>query len=168
MFKYFLSVFLVLSIAFGQDSKLPDAKLKDLENKTVLTSDLYKDGPVLINFWCLLCEPCRKEMKYLNDFHVKYEDQGFKVYSVNLDSPRSKAKVKSHVNSLNYSYQFLTDPKTDFFRKTGGILMPYTLLVDKDGNVVAKHMGYNPGDEINLEKEIREMLGLAAEVEKEG
>ncbi len=38
--------------------------------------------------------------------------------------------------------------------------MPYTLLVDKEGTIINKHTGYNLGDEINLEKEIKHILGI--------
>ena len=38
--------------------------------------------------------------------------------------------------------------------------MPYVLLVDAKGVVMKVHTGYNPGDEIQLESEIREVLDL--------
>ena len=31
-------------------------------------------------------------------------------------------------------------------------------MVDQEGNIINKHIGYNPGDEIKLEKEIVGML----------
>jgi hypothetical protein len=36
--------------------------------------------------------------------------------------------------------------------------VPYTLLVDKKGNIVYIHNGYIEGDELELEKEIQKIL----------
>ena len=52
----------------------------------------------------------------------------------------------------------MSDPKSLFFRKTGGQICPYLILVDDTGNIINKHIGYNPGDEIKLEGEIVNML----------
>ena len=38
--------------------------------------------------------------------------------------------------------------------------MPYTLMVDTTGIIKKKHTGYNLGDEIKIEREIRLILGL--------
>ena len=39
-----------------------------------------------------------------------------------------------------------------------GIVEFKLIVVDKDGNMINKHIGYNPGDEVRLEKEIVELL----------
>ena len=38
--------------------------------------------------------------------------------------------------------------------------MPYTLMVDTSGLILNKHAGYNLGDEIKIEEEIHQILGL--------
>ena len=81
----------------ADEGKLPVLKLKDLNNKRLDLSSLYADGPVAINAWNMSCEPCKKEMKFLNIFHKKYNDFGFKVISINMDTPRSMSKVKKYV-----------------------------------------------------------------------
>ncbi|MBC8312605.1 MAG: TlpA family protein disulfide reductase [Candidatus Marinimicrobia bacterium] len=161
MKKLFFSL-IIFSFSFlsADEGNLPVLKLKDLNNKRLDLSSLYADGPVAINAWNMSCEPCKKEMKYLNDFHIKYEDQGFKFISVNIDSPRSMSKVKSYIKSMKWNFPVLSDPRAEFFRKTGGKVMPYLLLVNKDGSIFKRHVGFNPGDEVVLEAEIVEMIAL--------
>jgi thiol-disulfide isomerase/thioredoxin len=149
-----------LSLLCADEGKLPVLKLKDLNNKRLDLSSLYVDGPVAINAWNMSCEPCKKEMKYLNDFHIKYQDQGFKFISVNIDSPRSMSKVKSYIKSMKWEFPVLSDPRAEFFRKTGGKVMPYLLLVNRDGSIFKRHVGFNPGEEVALEAEIVEMIAL--------
>ncbi|MBT6871577.1 MAG: TlpA family protein disulfide reductase [Candidatus Marinimicrobia bacterium] len=151
---------IIFSLLSADEGKLPVLKLKDLNNKRLDLSSLYADGPVAINAWNMSCEPCKKEMKYLNDFHIKYEDQGFKFVSVNIDSPRSMSKVKSYLKSMKWDFPILSDPRAEFFRKTGGKVMPYLLLVNRDGTIFKRHVGFNPGEEVALEAEIVEMLAL--------
>ena len=38
--------------------------------------------------------------------------------------------------------------------------MPYLLFVKKDGTIWKRHVGWNPGDEVKLEKEIIEVSML--------
>ena len=78
--------------------------------------------------------------------------------SINTDTPRSLSKVKSFVKSRGYSFDFLLDPKSEYIRKVGGSVLPYILLVNRNGTIFKRHMGYSPGDEIALEKEILEMI----------
>ena len=157
MFRLLFLILFLNSLLFCEVGKLPSSFLKDLDGKKINISELNNTSMV-INFWFLACEPCKKEMEYLDLFNTKYEKYGFKVVSVNTDNARTLSRVKPFVNSKKYSFQVLSDPRSMFFRKIGGKICPTLLLVDVEGNIINKHVGYNPGDEIKLEKEIVGML----------
>ena len=36
--------------------------------------------------------------------------------------------------------------------------MPFVVIADTSGKIISRHVGYNPGDEIALEKEIKELI----------
>ena len=147
-----------LSVLWAGSNHLPNIKLKDLNNQKQQLSRYHSDGPLLLNFWNLACEPCKKEMKELDKLNIKYSDQGFKYVSINIDSPRSMSKVKSYVNSQKFSFTVLSDPRAELFRKMGGKVMPFVIITDSTGAVINRHVGYNPGDEKKLEKEILYLL----------
>ena len=149
-----LSIIILLVINWAGTQHLPKINLKDLNNTRQDISQYYKDGPLLINFWNLACEPCKKEMKELDKLHLKYEKQGFDVVSINIDNTRSMSKVKSYVNSQKYAFTVLSDPRAELFRKMGGKVMPFVIITDSTGEIINRHVGYNPGDEKELEKEI--------------
>jgi len=142
---------------------IPNVNLKDINKKKVNLVEASKDYYVLINFWNMACEPCKKEMKFLNQFHEKYNEYGFKVISINMDTPRSMSKVKKYVKSSKYSFEVFQDPRMDVFRKMGGSIMPFVVIADNKGNVVNKHIGFNLGDEKSLELEIRELISFEAD-----
>ena len=153
--------FLLSADDFSKNKEMiPNVNLKDINKKKVNLVEASKDYYVLINFWNMACEPCKKEMKFLNQFHEKYNEHGFKVISINMDTPRSMSKVKKYVKSSKYSFEVFQDPRMNVFKKMGGSIMPFVVIADNKGNVVNKHIGFNLGDEKSLELEIRELISF--------
>ena len=155
---FIINITIIISVLWAGSNHLPKITLKDLNNKKQKLSQYYIDGPILLNFWNLACEPCKKEMKELDKLHLKYEKQGFDVVSINIDNTRSMSKVKSYVNSQKYAFPVLSDPRAELFRKMGGKVMPFVIISDSTGEIKNRHVGYNPGDEKELEKEILHLL----------
>ena len=172
--KNFLFIFIISSFSFSDENIvlndsllvenekdwefLPDQQLKDLDKKRVSMHDLVNGRPTLISFWFLACEPCKKEMKYLDEFNKKYSQTGFQVLSINTDGSRALSSVEPFVESKKYSFKVLSDPRSKYMRKLKGTSCPFTVMVDHKGNIVSRHVGYNPGDEKKLEKEIAVLI----------
>ncbi|OGU35242.1 MAG: hypothetical protein A2068_11070 [Ignavibacteria bacterium GWB2_35_6b] len=135
-----------------------DFSIELLNGDEVEFSELYNEGPVLVNFWALWCKPCRTEMKYLKKNYEKYSEQGFKILGINQDTPKSLSKVKSFVESYDLQYLIGLDPNKKYFEMFNGQVVPYSILYNKKGEVVYSHSGYLPGDEIKLEEEIKKVL----------
>ena len=160
IFYILLQAFLMSSDIVNSDEFIPDVRLKDINKKKIQLTDISKDNYVLFNFWNMACEPCKKEMKFLNEFHKKYSDYNFKVISINMDSPRSMSKVKKYVKSSKYVFDVLQDPRMDLFKKMGGSIMPFVVIADNEGRIINKHIGYNLGDEKSLEEEIKALISF--------
>ena len=169
-YKIFSYICLLSFLLSGDVSKseefIPDVNLKDINKKKIKLIDTCKDSYVLFNFWNMACEPCKKEMKFLNEFHQKYNEFGFKVVSINMDSPRSMSKVKKYVKSSKYAFEVLQDPRMNLFKKMGGSIMPFVVIADNQGKIVNKHIGYNLGDEISLEEEIKLLISYKQDTTK--
>ena len=150
-------IFLTASLSLAQDKIDFNVELLDGESKNF--SEMYSEGPTLINFWALWCKPCRTEMKALNDIYKKYSDRGFQILGINQDTPRSVAKVKSFVASLSVEYHIGLDPNQELFNMFNGQLIPLTILYDNEGNVVYQNTGYLPGDEFKIEEAVKKVLG---------
>ena len=129
-----------------------------IENKNIQISELYKEGPVLINFWALWCEPCKVEMRSLKLLYDKYKNKGFTILGINQDSPKSVSKVRSYISSQRINFPVAIDPNSQLLQKFNGQSIPYSLLINEEGKIVYKNVGYLPGDEIKLEKEIQKLL----------
>ena len=158
----FISIALVFSEEILKYQKLPVIginELTTLKGEATQFSELYSDGPVLLSFWFLGCAPCVAEMKHLSKFNEKYKDMGFKVISVSTDT-KSKGKVRSFVKKKKYSFDMLFDlnGKNGLLKKLGSNSCPFTALINMDGTIYSKHLGYERGDEVELEKEINRLI----------
>lgn len=158
MLKKSIIIFAFLFIAVSAQEKI-DFTAKTLKGKKIKLSEYYQDGPVLVSFWALWCQPCRKEMTKLNSIYKKYKEKGFNIIGVNLDSPRSASKVKSYVVSHKIKFPIVKDPEKEIFRQFNGQSIPLLFLLNKSGEIVKTHIGYVPGDEKKLELEIIDLLG---------
>ena len=114
----------------------------------------------MIDLWATWAKPCKKFMIHLDKFHQKYSEQGFKVLMINQDTPRSMGKVKSYIRSMDHQFHVSLDPNKQIATKLNGLIMPTLILVGKDGVIQWRHQGYMPGEEKEIETQIRSVLGL--------
>ncbi|MBK9331275.1 MAG: TlpA family protein disulfide reductase [Ignavibacteria bacterium] len=154
----FVTAFLFIAVLNLNAQSYYNFTLQNLENDDVTLDELIAKGPVLISFWATWCSPCKEEMKKLQPIFEKYKDQGFTYLAVNQDNQKSIAKVKSYINANKYTFPVVLDTDKKIFEAYGGIGMPYSILIDMNKNIAAKHLGYVTGDDKKIEKEIQEVL----------
>tara|TARA_Y100001935_G_scaffold247414_1_gene243289 strand:- start:729 stop:1295 length:567 start_codon:yes stop_codon:yes gene_type:complete len=172
-----LKYYFALVIAFNfinanndnvSESIIPDLKVKLLNGSSTTLHKLSQDGPLLIDFWATWCVPCKKVMKYLNQYHEEYANDNFKVLMINTDTPRSLGKVRGFIKSQNYSFNVGMDPNKVLSKKLNGMIMPTLILVDKGGVVKWRHQGYVAGEEIKIEEQIKQVLGKSNNEKNKG
>jgi len=150
-------VLLVIQQSLYSQDKV-NFSVSTIDNREIELSELYNKGPLLVNFWALWCEPCKVEMRVLKKLYEKYKDKGFMIVGINQDSPKSVSKVRSYISSQKINFPVALDPNNQYLQKLNGQSIPYSLLFNGEGEIVYKSVGYLPGDEIKLEKEIQKLL----------
>ena len=136
----------------------PNFKLQDLDGNYVSLKNELGDGPVLLSFWATWCKPCIEEMTKYKEIYSDYKDHGFKVLAISIDDERTVAKVKPFAKSKNYPFLVLLDTNSDVARKYYAQNVPYSVLIDKSGNIVYTHLGYMKGDELKMKNKIDELV----------
>ena len=95
-------------------------------------------------------------MPHLDTISSKYEGKGVQVLVIDITN--RKELMQKVVTDAGYKAPVLVDDK-EFARKEYSIAAtPTTYLVDPTGRMVFKHVGYSPGLEKVLEKEIDMLL----------
>jgi thiol-disulfide isomerase/thioredoxin len=117
----------------------PEINLPTPDGKNIPLSSL-RGKVVLIDFWASWCGPCRAENPNVVKLYQAKKDQGFDIYSVSLDKDKNawiKAIEKdglawpSHVSDLGYW-------NSSVVKQYGFQGIPFTVLVDREGKIVAK------------------------------
>ena len=158
------SVFLLaVTLGLAQGGVAAESKadwtLGTADGGSVSFQEALADGPVVVSFWATWCKPCLKEMPHLNEFAGQYADQ-VTFLAVNTDNSKSVAKVAPFLAAKKFDN--LTVPLD-----TGGIVqsqlqiggtIPFLVLYNAQGLEVYRHVGYKPGDEVELKHEIEAVL----------
>tara|TARA_Y100000588_G_C13891662_1_gene768950 strand:+ start:243 stop:767 length:525 start_codon:yes stop_codon:yes gene_type:complete len=171
IFKKIISFLFTVCIIFATDETsktIPNLKIRMLDGSKTTIHQLVEEGPLMIDFWATWCVPCKKVMKFLDDFHQEFEPDGFKVLMINTDTPRSVGKVKSYVRAQDYQFLVGMDPNKTISKKLNGMVMPTLILVDKGGEIKWRHQGYLPGEEVEIKNQIEMLINRSKENAIEG
>ena len=154
----FLSVLLLSALSLPAQNAI-DFSLRDLEGNTIRLSDFLGKHVILIDFWATWCVPCVKELPHFQRFHTEYRDKGLKIFAISVDGPQSASKVKPFMSRYKYDFSVLLDTESKVIALYNPrVILPYSLLIDKQGRIRYVHQGYSPGDEITMEARILELL----------
>lgn len=109
-----------------------------MPNDKDLALSSFRGKVVLIDFWASWCAPCRKELPNVKRAYTKYKNKGFEILGVSLDKDRS-AWLEA-VSKEGLTWPQVSDLK--FWQSEACQIyavqsIPYTVLVDKDGKIIA-------------------------------
>ena len=126
-------------------AEAPDFTVYDLENKPLRTAD-FKGKVVLLDFWATWCPPCLEEIPHFKKLHLQYSSQGLVILGVSLDEAgRDHVKEFVKENSIPYPIAMSNDKIVKDFGGIRGI--PTTFVIDRDGKIVSKLVGYHDLEE---------------------
>ncbi len=155
---------------FAQDAdeeieRLPEISLKNMDGKQVNVSDYGENKKItILSFWATWCAPCKKELNNIAELYEDWQnDYDVEVIAVSTDDARTVAKVKPYVNGQGWDYEVLLDSNEDLKRALNFQTVPFTLVVDHEGDIMYEHSGYVEGDEYELEEVIEELYEAAKE-----
>lgn len=130
-----------LKSTIGPGRTAPEIEMKDPDGNTRKLSDL-RGKVVMIDFWASWCSPCRAENPNVVRLYKKYHDKGFEIYSVSLDRTREAWLRAIEQDGLEWS-NHVSDLRgwTSSGGATYGIKsVPSTVLVDRDGKIIARNL----------------------------
>jgi thiol-disulfide isomerase/thioredoxin len=100
----------------------------------------YHGKVVVVDFWASWCVPCRRSFPWMNEMHAKYADDGLVIIGVNMDAEAELAAA--FLQEYPAQFEIAYDPDGTQAKKFDVIAMPSTYVLDRDGNQVARHLGF--------------------------
>jgi cytochrome c biogenesis protein CcmG/thiol:disulfide interchange protein DsbE len=115
-----------------------------------------KGKVVVVDFWASWCVPCRRSIPWLNKMQEKYRDQGLVIIGVNEDT--SEADFDEFLKNYPAHFKTIRDAEGSLARKFDVVAMPSSYILDRDGNVVVRHLGFKVRSMDDYEAAIRNVL----------
>lgn len=156
----FLSLFVFTLSA--TENPFPAVNIKTLDGRVVNTSEYTSKGKVtIVSFWATWCTPCKKELDVINELYSEWvEKYDIQLLAITIDDARGLTKVPALVQSKGWEFIVLADSKQELQQTLNFQTIPQTFLLNDKGEIVYAHNGYNPGDELQLEKKISELKAV--------
>ncbi len=140
--------------ALSPGTPCPEIALPDPNGKELRLSS-FRGKIVLIDFWASWCKPCRADMPFVVSLYKKYKNKGFEIFGVSLD--KDKQNWIEAIKQDGITWPQVSDLKfwnSEVVQTFNVEAIPYTILIDKDGKIIAKGLR---GEE--LENKLKELFG---------
>jgi peroxiredoxin len=134
-------------------NEAPELILPMPNDKDLALSSL-RGKVVLIDFWASWCAPCRKELPNVKRCYEKYKSKGFEILGVSLDKDRDAWLEAITTEGLKWPQ--VSDLKywqSEACQIYAIQSIPYTVLIDKDGKIIATELRG-----ADLDKKLAEVL----------
>ncbi len=130
--------------------------LTTLDGKKITLGD-FKGKALIIDVWDTWCPPCKAEIPHFVELYKEYHSKGLDILGV-AGGRYGKAAVEKFIKDYGINYKSAIIDQ-DFNKGFGGIYnIPTTFVIDKDGNIYKKYVGYN--DKSVFESDVKAILGL--------
>jgi thiol-disulfide isomerase/thioredoxin len=121
-------------------SPAPEIAYQTPAGETLTLSSL-KGKYILIDFWASWCGPCRRENPTVVRIYNKYKEKGFEILGVSLDNNKDSWVKAIEKDELTWKHvSELKQWQSSVVPEYGIKGIPLTVLVDKEGNIIAKNL----------------------------
>jgi peroxiredoxin len=124
----------------GAEPDAPGFKVTLLDSRTTFdVRDRLGKRPVVVRFQASWCKPCAKESAALTRLAERYRARGVEVLAVHVQDTAMDAQ--RFVREQKVAYPVALDPRLTIANHFGFKGTPYTVVVDRRGEMVARIHG---------------------------
>jgi thiol-disulfide isomerase/thioredoxin len=135
----------------------PAFTLKEINSDRSLALASLGGKVVLLDFWASWCVPCRESLPLYDQLRREFAREDFEVLAVNVDEVESDAQQFLRQHTL--SYPILRDTDGEVAKAYALPGMPSSYLIDRNGVVRARKIGFTSKDYESLRATIRQLIG---------
>jgi len=123
-----------------------------------LDVDKYRGKVVMLDFWASWCVPCRRSFPWMNAMQERYAEDGLVIIAINLD--RDQADAKRFLEKYPASFSVVFDADAEYARQYEVEVMPSSIVLTREGDVLARHSGFKTGKQQEYEQVLVHALGV--------
>lgn len=161
--------FSFLPIAFAQlqlGERVPEFATWALNGKRIALQEyLEQKGTkaLVLSFFATWCQPCKEDLKYLQKIQDQYGAYGFRVLAILTPDSFREDWVPEFMQNLKVGLPVIFDEDGVIARRYGVFELPYNFLIDKEGILQGRYLGYNESVKHDFESRLRKLLQLPEE-----
>lgn len=137
------------------------AKVSDFTLNTPQEAPLsfasLKGKYVLVDFWASWCGPCKASFPHMKEVYRKYKSDKFEIYGISID--KDKAAWLKGVEDQQLPWLSTLDTKNIAQSGFAVTAVPTTFLIDPQGKIIMKEVGFETDGSSPLEKKLVELFG---------
>jgi peroxiredoxin len=142
-------------IPAGERMQMPAFRLPSLTDNTMVDTAELKGQVLLVTFFATWCPPCIQEIPTLNSLQESLQGKGFTVLGLSVDENGTDLLLKL-IEKYEIAYPVVL-ADLELAKAFGGVSgIPVTFLVNREGEIVKKYLGYVEHDV--LEGDIKTLL----------
>lgn len=108
----------------------------------LLNPATWRGKVVVVNFFASWCGACRLEIPQLVRFNSLFSSKNVLVVGLAVDPPADRELVMAMVRELKINYQLAFARRGDVAAFGGAPKVPTTLILDRRGKIIFRHVGY--------------------------
>jgi thiol-disulfide isomerase/thioredoxin len=124
-----------------------------------VTLSAQRGKVVFLDFWATWCPPCRKSIPAVEALAEKYKGKNVVFYGVNIENDAAAVKKFFANKAVPYTIIIGNEDIAGKYKVRG---IPAFFIVNPEGKIAQRYVGYQPGMESNWEKTIQELLNASS------
>ena len=117
----------------------PGFKVRLLDGRSLDSRDLIGKKLLVLRFQASYCKPCARESAALGRLAERYRERGVEVLAIHVQDATSDVRRFMRANKV--TYPIALDPRLTIGNRYGFKGTPYTVVVDRQGEIVARLHG---------------------------
>lgn len=110
----------------------------------------------LIDFWASWCVPCRQSFRHLDQLYRTWLGRGLDMIGVSVDD--DPVAARRFFSQYRPRFPVAWDSNAVVRERFGVVSLPTTVLLDHEGSIILRNVGFDIADHRYLEEQVRRLV----------
>jgi len=132
-----------------------------LDGKRVALKEYWEKGDmkaIVLSFFATWCQPCKEDLKYLQQVQNQKGASGLQILCILTQDSAKADRVTKFLEDLGVSLPVLMDEYGIIGKRYTVTGLPCNFVIDKEGILRAKYLGYSPEVKRKFEATLQGLL----------